>query len=216
MASSRIGSLVVAVYRLAVAALAAYTLGVACNRASTPPDGVGTANFFSYFTILSNIFVTLVFAIGGVALLLGRRGVPDGLRGAVACYISATGLIYAVVLRADAQEAGNVALWIDNVLHVVTPIAVFLDWLAVPPRTRQPYSIVGYWVLFPIAYVTYSLIRGHFVDWYPYPFLDPRGRGYAHVALECVVIAVAIVAVCFLVAWLGRALRRKVSSDVIV
>ena len=214
MVPSRIWSLLVAVLRLGFAALAGYTLGFAGNRASTPPNGVGTVNFFSYFTILSNISATVTFAVGGIALLLGRRGLPDGVRGAVTCYMTVTGIIYGVVLRPD--QAGQVAQWIDDVVHLVMPIVVFVDWIAVPPRERQRYSILRYWLLFPVAYVTYSLVRGHFANWYPYPFLDPRGRGYAHVAVECCFIALVIVAVCLVVVWLGRQLRRKVSSDVIM
>ena len=64
-------------------------------------------SFFSYFTILSNISATVTFAVGGIALLLGRRGVPDGVRGAVTCYMSVTGIIYAVVLRADGSRPGS-------------------------------------------------------------------------------------------------------------
>ena len=212
----RIVTWIVAVLRIALAVLAGYTLAVAGHRASSPPTGVGTVNFFSYFTILSNLSATVTFAVGGAALLLGRRGMPDSVRGAVTCYMTVTGIIYAVVLRADAAQSGQVAKWIDDVVHLVMPIAVFVDWVAVPPRERQRYSIVGYWLLFPIAFVTYSLIRGHNVGWYPYPFLDPRGRGYAHVAVECCFIALVIVGVCLAVVWLGRRLRGKVSSDVIM
>lgn len=212
--ASRIVTWTVAVLRLGFAALGGYTLGYACNTASTPPNGVGTVNFFSYFTILSNISATVTLAVGGIALLLGRRGVPDGVRGAVACYMSVTGIIYAVVLRPD--QAGQIEQWIDDVVHLVMPIVVFVDWLVVPPRERQPYSVLRYWLLFPMVFVVYSLVRGHFANWYPYPFLDPRGRGYGHVAVDCCVIALAIVAVCLLVVWLGRLLRRKVSSDVIM
>jgi hypothetical protein len=212
--ASRIVTWTVAVLRLGFAALGGYTLGYACNTASTPPNGVGTVNFFSYFTILSNISATVTLAVGGIALLLGRRGVPDGVRGAVACYMSVTGIIYAVVLRPD--QAGQLEQWIDDVVHLVMPIAVFVDWLVVPPRERQAYSILRYWLLLPIVFVVYSLVRGHFANWYPYPFLDPRGRGYGHVAVDCCVIALAIVGVCLLVVWLGRLLRRKVSSDVIM
>lgn len=212
--ASRILTWAVAVLRLGFAALGGYTLGYACNVASTPPKGVGTVNFFSYFTILSNISATVTLAVGGFALLLGRRGMPDGVRGAVTCYMSVTGIIYAVVLRPD--EAGAIEQWIDDVVHLVMPIVVFADWLVVPPRERPSYSILRYWLLFPVVFVVYSLVRGHFANWYPYPFLDPRGRGYGHVAGDCCVIALAIVGVCLLVVWLARQLRRKVSSDVIM
>jgi hypothetical protein len=209
--SSRTGATIVAVLRLAFAALGAYTLAVACHRASTPPLGVGTLNFFSYFTILSNVSATVVLALGGAALLLGRRGVPEGVRGAVTVAMVVTGVIYAVILQQ--QEAGQVAAWIDDVVHRIMPAAVLLDWLVVPPRSRQPYSIVRYWLLFPLAFAAYSLIRGHFLNWYPYPFLNPGPRGYAHVALGCFLIALVIVAVCLAVVCLGRLLRGAFSVD---
>ena len=213
--ASRIGTTVVAVFRLAFAALGAYTLGYACNVASTPPGGVGTLNFFSYFTILSNISATVALAVGGIALLLGRRGVPDGLRGAVTAYMVVTGVIYAIVLRQEA--AGQVEAWVDDVLHRILPAVIFVDWLIVPPReARLRYSIVRYWLLFLIAFTAYSLIRGHFVNWYPYPFLDPRRNGYAHVAVECCVIAVVIVAICLALVWLRRRKGSNVRSDVML
>lgn len=205
--ATRIGTWGVAVLRLVFAALAAYTLGFACNRAATSPKAIGTLNFFSYFTILGNCCATVVLGVGGVAMLLGRRGVPDGVRGAVTCYMVVTGIIYFVVLQAD--QAGQVAPWIDDVVHRIMPVVVLVDWLVVPPRVLQSYKILRYWLIFPIAYVTYSLIRGHFADWYPYPFLDPRGRGYGHVALECCLIALTIVAICLVVVWLGRHADRR-------
>lgn len=205
--ASLIGTRGVAVLRLAFAALAAYTLGFACNRAVTSSAGIGAINFFSYFTILSNCSATVVLAVGGVAMLRGRRGMPDGVRGAVTCYMVVTGIIYFVVLQADA--AGQLAPWIDDVVHRIIPVVVLVDWLVVPPRVVQSYAILRYWLLFPIAYVTYSLIRGHFVDWYPYPFLDPREHGYGHVALECCLVALTIVAICLAVVWLGRQADRR-------
>ena len=184
---------------------------VACNRASTPPQGVGTLNFFSYFTILSNASATVVLAYGGVALLVGRRGVPDGVRGAVTAYMVVTGIIYAVILQQ--QEAGQIAVWIDDVVHRVMPVAIFLDWLVTPPLGRQRYSILRYWLLFPLAFAAYSLIRGHFANWYPYPFLNPGPRGYAHVALQCCLIGLVIAAVCLAVVWLGRLTRGAFPAD---
>ena len=49
-------------------------------------------------------------------------------------------------------------------------------------------------LVYPIAWVVYSLVRGAIVDWYPYPFLDVETLGYAEVLLTCAVLAVAMVA----------------------
>jgi hypothetical protein len=197
---------IMAVLRLAFAALGAYTLAYAANQAATPPGGAGLVKFFSYFTVLSNCAATVVLAAGGVALLLDRRGVPGAVRGAVVVYMTVTGIIYAVVLQADAE--GQLQQWIDSVLHQLMPAFVFVDWLAVPPRRRVTSSALPYWLVFPVVFATYSLIRGPIAQWYPYPFLDPRTDGYGHVAAQCFVIALAIVAVCMLIVWIGDLARR--------
>lgn len=197
---------IMAVLRIAFAALGAYTLGFAADSSATAPNGTGLDNYFSYFTILSNCAATAVLAVGGVAVLLGRRGVPAWLRGAVAAYMTITGVIYLVVLQADAE--GQLLPWIDDVLHRLLPAFVFVDWLAVPPRRRVDYGVVPYWLVFPVAFLVYSLVRGPVVQWYPYPFLDPRVDGYLHVAAETFVIAFAIGVICLGIVWLGDLARR--------
>jgi hypothetical protein len=50
------------------------------------------------------------------------------------------------------------------------------------------------WMAFPLAYVTYALIRGAIVNWYPYFFVNPhRHGGYLLVAGDCAAITVGIV-----------------------
>ena len=57
--------------------------------------------------------------------------------------------------------------------------------------------------IFPLLYVTYTLIRGAITGWYPYPFLNPENAGsYGGVAAYAVAIAIAIAIVCFFISWL--------------
>ena len=50
------------------------------------------------------------------------------------------------------------------------------------------------WLIFPIVYVVYSLVRGPIADWYPYPFLDPNLDGGAgKVAIMVVVLIPCVV-----------------------
>ena len=198
---------IMAVLRLAFAALGGYTLGFAAHSAVTPPDGTGIVNFFSYFTVLSNCAATVVLAAGGVAVLLGRRGVPGRVRGAVAAYMTVTGVIYLVVLQADAE--GQLLPWVDDVLHRLLPAFVFVDWLAVPPRRRVEYAVVPSWLVFPVVFLAYSLVRGPAARGYPYPFLDPRVDGYLHVVAETFVVALVICVICLLIVWLGGLARRS-------
>ena len=64
------------------------------------------------------------------------------------------------------------------------------------------------WLVVPLAYLVYSLVRGAVVDWYPYPFMDPGEHGYAGVAVTSVVIAVVLAVIATGVASVPRLRRR--------
>ncbi len=54
------------------------------------------------------------------------------------------------------------------------------------------------WLIFPVVYVVYSLIRGPVADWYPYPFLDPNlDGGAAKVAITVVVLMPCVLLMAF-------------------
>ncbi|TGO05326.1 Pr6Pr family membrane protein [Serinibacter arcticus] len=155
------------------------------------------ANHYSYFTILSNVFGALVMAAAIV------RPIPDGLRGAAVTFLMLTGIVYNLMLRGvDVQTTAFANL----ALHVVVPILVVLDWLLAPPRTRLTIRHVLLWMIVPLAYLAYSLVRGPIVDWYPYPFLDPRPSGYGTVVVGALSVAVAFFAASLFVAWIGNRL----------
>jgi hypothetical protein len=188
--------------RLAVAAFVAVALGFSGYRAAT--DATGVLNFFSYFTILSNLAGVAVLGYGGWAGLTGRRPVPDELRGAVVLYLAITGLFYGTLLATYPEQL--VIPWVSDVTHRVMPLLVFADWLIDPPVRRiRPVAVLG-WTAFPLLYLTYALLRGHAVDWYPYAFLDPsRHGGYRRVAGACFLMTVAFLLVGAAVAALGNA-----------
>ncbi|MGA8046237.1 MAG: Pr6Pr family membrane protein, partial [Dermatophilaceae bacterium] len=63
--------------------------------------------------------------------------------------------------------------WDNTVLHYIVPVAMLVDYLLDRPRRRLSFRASLLWLIYPLAYAGYSLIRGAIVDWYPYPFLDP-------------------------------------------
>ena len=48
------------------------------------------------------------------------------------------------------------------------------------------------WLLYPFAYLVYTLIRGASVGWYP--FLDVSRHGHGGVLVRCVAMLIGIVA----------------------
>ncbi len=146
------------------------------------------ANFFSYFTIEGNLFTAAVL-LTAVAAPARHRRLVDLLRGAATLYMVLIFLVFSVLLAGLEDTTLTAVPWDNTVLHYVIPVAVLADWLLDPPRRRIPFRTAVSWLLFPIAYVGYSLVRGSIVGWYPYPFLDPAD-GYAEVAVVTVAIAV--------------------------
>jgi len=163
-------------------------------------DRLEPANHLSYFTILSNFFAAVV------ALLGVFNPVSAQLRGAATLYMAVTGIIYALLLRDNDVATPAYANW---AMHVAAPILVVVDWLLAPERTKRWWT----WLAFPAAYLVYSLVRGPIVDWYPYPFLDPRRHGYGSVALGSLFVAVTFVVLAFAISWIGTKLAQKRSKS---
>ena len=195
----------VSVLRIGFGVLAAVALGVQAEHGSAL--GHSMVNFFSYFTIESNILGTVVLLWGGVAFFAGRRFVPDLLRGASVLYLGVTGLVYAVAL-AHLEDTATLP-WVNQVLHTVMPLVVVADWLLVPPYRRLHLVETVRWLAFPLLFLAYTLVRGPVAQWYPYPFLDPRAHGYAHVVVSCVLVTLVFLALTALLTWSGNALGAR-------
>jgi len=119
-------------------------------------------------------------------------------RGAATLYMVTTGIVFAVLL--SGLEAGVLTAvpWDNTVLHYIMPIVLIVDWLVDPPKARIAFKKALVWMIFPITYVVYTLVRGHYAAWYPYPFLNPDTKGWLAVAITSVCIAATTVALIWL------------------
>ena len=141
-----------------------------------------TVNFFSFFTILTNILVALALLIVAVApesrtgLFFSRPTV----RTAIAGYILIVGAVYFLVLRQTWNPQGWFKV-VDEVLHYAMPALFILDWLVLVPKGQVPWKLVGASLLFPLAYMAWTLLHGFATNWYPYPFVDVTALGYREV-----------------------------------
>lgn len=170
--------------------------------------GSPVTNFLSYFTIESNILAGFVLLATGLLPLAKRPSWWDRLRGAATLYMVATGIIFNTLLLD--VDVGDLAPWVNNVTHRLIPVIMLADWLIAPPRDRINRRTSLLWLIFPILYCVYSLIRGPFVDFYPYPFLDPRlDGGYGRVTIFIVILAIAFGVLSLLIAWVGNRLSDR-------
>lgn len=153
------------------------------------------ANFFSFFTIESNIFAAVILMASAAALRLNRFiRYAAVLRGASTLYMVTTGIVFAVLLSGLEANVLTAVPWDNTVLHYIMPLAVLFDWLIDPPKRIITFKAATIWLTYPIIYVLYSLVRGHLVGWYPYPFLNPTGNGYVGVVITSIGIAATVLA----------------------
>ncbi len=159
-----------------------------------------SANFFSYFTVESNTLAVISLALSSFALATGTTSrALDLFRGAVTLYMTTTILIFIVLLSGYPSKELTAVPWDNTVLHYLMPIIIILDWLIDAPTRAIAYRSAVIWLGYPLAYLFYSLIRGHFVHWYPYPFMNPSHRGYLALIITAVVIAVILAAITWVI-----------------
>lgn len=166
--------------------------------------------FFLFFTVLSNLVAAGVFLEGGRRRLTSAPPVPDLWRGAAVVFMTVTFVVFAVLLRGLQEQLQTNIVWVDTVLHRVMPVAVMVDWLVAPPRRRLTLrTVLLPWLLPPLLWAVFTLVRGALDGWYPYPFLDPANGGYGAVAAYVVGIVALFLGVAAVVTVAGNALRER-------
>lgn len=169
-------------------------------------------NFFSYFTVLSNVSAVVILTM----LVARPRQSPgfDVWRGASTLYMAVTFLVYVTVLLPLETDVGVSEPWIDWIIHGIGPLFMVVDWIVNRPAKVITWSDFGKWLIFPAAYLVYTLIRGPIVDWYPYPFLDPRPpHSYAEVAVGSVVVLLAILLIGVGLRWWANRVTQLATTE---
>ena len=219
-----------AIARLAAALLITAALVAQANQtiggaAQAGRDVATTAvNFFSFFTVLSNVGGAIVLTWAAVRLWRAgrpRTEEPRALALALAAattYMVVTGIVYNLLLRSIELPQGATVPWSNEVLHLIGPLFFLVDLLFAPRRRRLPWSAIGAILVFPVLWLAYTMVRGGLVTnpvtgapfWYPYPFLDPNGPGgYPSVVLYAVAIAATLAVSAGLVILVGRLRTRE-------
>ncbi|MEP7736705.1 Pr6Pr family membrane protein [Nocardioides sp. 31GB23] len=173
--------------------------GRVLDEQSVPPLEVRLGRLVSYFTVQSNLLVALA------AAHLARHPRPGRpvLRLDAVVGITITGLVHFVLLRPllDLQGADALA---DALLHLVVPVLAVVGFVVVGPRPRVTRRTAGLALVWPLAWLAWTLVVGLVSGWFPYPFLDHREDGWAAVLVTCVAITALFVALLGALSLLGR------------
>lgn len=180
------------------------------NRTASLPETL--VRFFSFFTILTNILVAGTCSV----LAWGQRSPRYAFfaRGttltAVAVYIAVVGLIYNGVLRQLWQPQGMQRL-VDELLHLIIPVLFVIYWLAWAPKRELRWNSFWAWLIYPLVYVIYALLRGSFSGFYPYPFIDIASLGFMRVMFNSLGVTLVFLIFSLLLTGIAKIMSRKKS-----
>ena len=162
--------------------------------------------FFSYFTIESNILVAVTTAM--LAANPERSGALwRVLRLASLFGITVTLIAYHVVLSRVANFQGLAAA--TNIgLHYIAPILAIVGWLLFGPYPRFNFRTLLWAAIWPAAYIVYTLIHGAISGFYPYPFVNVTKLGLGPVLIAGVVIVAILLVIGAVFVLLDKALAR--------
>lgn len=170
----------------------------------------GLVSFFSYFTILTNTLVATVLtcAVTERESAARRWFLQPWVSSGIAVSIAVVALAYSILLRHLWHPEG----WqfvADELLHDVMPL-LFLGywWCCVPKGTLRLWHL-PLWLIYPLVYFIYALLRGHLLGAYAYPFIDVAVLGYPQVLANAGGILVGFVLVGLLIIGLDRRLSAQ-------
>jgi hypothetical protein len=164
--------------------------------------------FFSFFTILTNIAITLVYlsALTGWRWLgWFRRPTTRGMMVGVMLLVMG---FYHVLLRPVWQPEG-LFLVCDYLLHYMAPILYALWWGVTQRHGALAFAAAPAMLVPPLIYLAYVMARGALTDVYPYPTLNAFELGYGQVAVNVLLVALGLSLLHILVIGIDRALGRR-------
>ncbi len=172
------------------------------NRVATVGETV--IRFFSFFTILTNLLVAIYFtakASGSHSRLLHTPGTLT----AVTVYITVVGLTYQVLLRHVWSPTGMQKI-VDELLHSIIPLLVILYWYLAENKKAVRYSQFPPWLIYPLIYLIYILIRGNMSGFYPYPFVSVTELGMQKVLINSFFMLIFFTVLSFAFIGIGKKL----------
>lgn len=173
------------------------------NRVESVSETI--VRFFSFFTILTNILVAVYFTMN---VMNSKKLKKPGSLTAITIYITIVGLVYQVVLRPIWDPTGLQKL-VDELLHTIIPFGVIIFWAFYEVKSAIKLSQIPKWLIYPFVYLVFILIRGHFSNYYPYPFVDVTELGIKSVLLNSFILILIFLIISAGFVLVGRLIKNK-------
>ena len=189
------------------ALLLQFSLTIPARLAQDDPLVSALVFFFSFFTILSNLALVLVYASElwpRHALSWFRRPLTRGMMVALIILV----MVFYHLLLAPAWSPEGLFRVADVLLHYATPVFYVVWWVLFMRHGTLKFGDIPRMLLPPTIYLVYVMLRGALISQYPYPILEANRLGYAAVTLNVLGVLVGLTALCAAVIAIDRLLTR--------
>ena len=178
--------------------------------------------YFAYFSITSAIFAGVVLLVSGLVLLRGKSESErlNIIRLIAVVSMIIVGVVYHALLGDSALDPRDYGYdWprVPNaIIHTYAPILIVVDYLISLKGPRPKLRNALWVVVYPLAWLGLSIIRGLSDGWWPYWFINPGSEGGVVGMLTYIaVIAAAFIVLGFIVLGLRLGLAKvfRVSTE---
>ncbi|WP_411566319.1 Pr6Pr family membrane protein [Pseudomonas orientalis] len=168
----------------------------------------GLISFLSFFTVLTNTLVVVVLSYALITResAAKRFFLKPAISSAIATSIMVVSLAYNLLLRHLWSPEGFQFI-ADELLHDVMPLLFLIYWWRCVPKGTLRLKHIAGWVIYPLVYFAYVLLRGHMLGQYQYPFLDVDSLGYPQVFVNAGGILLGFLLIALAVIGLDRLLK---------
>ena len=140
--------------------------------------------YFAYFTIQSSLIAAVVLSVTAVR---EYRSLPQTkalslARLSVSTYAIVVAVVYNALLRGtpvlpgDPDYGYNWPVAPNEILHVWAPILIVVDLALTTLTTKLKFKQIFWVLLFPLAWLVFTIIRGLNTNWWAYWFLNPNEK----------------------------------------
>jgi hypothetical protein len=170
------------------------------------PGALGA--FCAYYTVLTNCVLVLIYlseVLPAAGLQIFRHPV---VRASMAACIALVSIYVVFVLRFLYTLTGLSRL-ADTLLHYVAPLLYLIWWAIAQPHGLLRWSNIPVMLAPTLVYFVLIMLRGVWVQEYPYPFMDAAELGYSGVLVGALMLATGLAVLAATIIGLDRILSRN-------
>lgn len=170
--------------------------------------------YLSFMTIWTNFLVAFTFTCQLIpsAGRLIRFFKEPAVLGGVLLYIIVVALVYHLVL-ANIWNPKGLEKIADEFLHSVVPLLYIFYWLLYVKKGNLSFIYCFKWLIYPLIYLVYSMIRGALTGVYPYFFLDASRLGFAVTFRNIAFVTTGYILLGIIIIYADRLLSPKKSDE---